>query len=65
MFVSKPVDLRGTLFGSDYHDILLDRMETDRCLSGETGPETQKCYVDTGPMLERDFGGFRRDWMAR
>jgi epoxyqueuosine reductase len=41
-------------FGSDYHDILLHRMKP---IAGflENQGGTQKCYVDTGPMLERDF----------
>src|SRR6267378_3864115 len=41
-------------FGSDYHDILLDRMEPIAAFLERQGG-TQKCYVDTGPMLERDF----------
>jgi epoxyqueuosine reductase len=41
-------------FGSDYHDILLDRMKPIAGFLEKQGG-TQKCYVDTGPMLERDF----------
>ena len=41
-------------FGSDYHDILLDRMEPIAAFLERQGG-TQKCYVDTGPVLERDF----------
>ena len=41
-------------FGSDYHDILLDRMKPIAAFLEKQGG-TQKCYVDTGPMLERDF----------
>jgi epoxyqueuosine reductase len=41
-------------FGSDYHDILLDQMRPIARFLEEQGG-TQKCYVDTGPVLERDF----------
>jgi epoxyqueuosine reductase len=41
-------------FGSDYHNILLDRMRPIADFLEKQGG-TQKCYVDTGPMLERDF----------
>ncbi len=41
-------------WGDDYHDLIKDRLlEIDRFLQGHGG--TQKCYVDTGPVLERDF----------
>jgi epoxyqueuosine reductase len=40
--------------GSDYHDILLGRMQPIAALLEAQGG-TQKCYVDTGPVLERDF----------
>jgi len=43
-------------FGSDYHDILLDQMRPIAAFLEKRGG-TQKCYVDTGPMLERDFAG--------
>jgi epoxyqueuosine reductase len=41
-------------FGSDYHDILLDRMQPIAAFLEKQGG-IQKCYVDTGPVLERDF----------
>jgi epoxyqueuosine reductase len=41
-------------FGSDYHDILLDRMRPIAAFLEKQGG-IQKCYVDTGPVLERDF----------
>jgi epoxyqueuosine reductase len=41
-------------FGSDYHSILLDDMEPVAAFLEDHGG-TQKCYVDTGPVLERDF----------
>ncbi len=41
-------------WGDDYHDVLRARMESlDALLMGAGG--TQKCYVDTGHVLERDF----------
>jgi epoxyqueuosine reductase len=41
-------------WGDDYHDLIETRLrELDRWLAGQGG--TQKCYVDTGPVLERDF----------
>ncbi len=42
-------------WGDDYHDIMLVKLrELDAFLSEHGG--VQKCYVDTGPVLERDFG---------
>lgn len=41
-------------WGDDYHDVTLAKLrELDAFLTEHGG--TQKCYVDTGPMLERDF----------
>jgi len=41
-------------WGDDYHGIIEARMkELDAWLAGMGG--AQKCYVDTGPVLERDF----------
>jgi epoxyqueuosine reductase len=41
-------------WGSDYHDLMLAAMRPiDLLLRGLGG--RQKCYVDTGPILERDF----------
>lgn len=44
-------------WGLDYHDILLPRLrELGDFLEQETGrPLTRRAYVDTGPVLERDF----------
>lgn len=40
-------------WGQDYHAVMLRKLdELARFLSDEGG--TQKCYVDTGPILERD-----------
>jgi epoxyqueuosine reductase len=41
-------------WGEDYHALMLDQMKPiDSFLSRNGG--SQKCYVDTGPILERDF----------
>ncbi len=41
-------------WGDDYHELIDGRLrELDRWLVTQGG--TQKCYVDTGPVLERDF----------
>ena len=41
-------------WGEDYHDLIEQRLrELDRWLTERGG--AQKCYVDTGPVLERDF----------
>jgi len=41
-------------WGDDYHDLIEKKLHAlDIFLRGFCG--TQKCYVDTGPMLERDF----------
>jgi epoxyqueuosine reductase len=41
-------------WGEDYHDLMLERLRRLDAFLQECGG-TQKCYVDTGPMLERDF----------
>jgi epoxyqueuosine reductase len=41
-------------WGSDYHHILLKNMVPIDAFLQENGGR-QKCYVDTGPILERDF----------
>ena len=41
-------------WGSDYHDLMLTAMQPIDALLRDLGG-TQKCYVDTGPILERDF----------
>lgn len=41
-------------WNEDYHDLIFPRlMEIDVTLRAAGG--TQRCYVDTGPVLERDF----------
>jgi epoxyqueuosine reductase len=41
-------------WGDDYHDLMLDRLRELSEFLREHGGE-QKCYVDTGPVLERDY----------
>ncbi|MBV8533149.1 MAG: tRNA epoxyqueuosine(34) reductase QueG, partial [Verrucomicrobia bacterium] len=41
-------------WGADYHEIMLKDMAPIEALLRENGG-CQKCYVDTGPILERDF----------
>ena len=40
-------------WGDDYHDVMMTKLEKLSALLSELGG-TQKCYVDTGPVLERD-----------
>ncbi len=41
-------------WGEDYHELMQTQMrKLDQFLSSQGG--RQKCYVDTGPILERDF----------
>jgi len=41
-------------WGDDYHDLMAKKLrQLNAILEGFGG--AQKCYVDTGPMLERDF----------
>ena len=40
-------------WGDDYHDLMLAKLEKLSAFLSELGG-TQKCYVDTGPVLERD-----------
>ena len=40
-------------WGDDYHDLMLAKLETLSAFLAELGGR-QKCYVDTGPILERD-----------
>lgn len=41
-------------WGDDYHDLMLHKLRELDAFLREHGGE-QKCYVDTGPILERDF----------
>ena len=40
-------------WGDDYHDLILEKLEKLSAFLAELGG-IQKCYVDTGPVLERD-----------
>jgi epoxyqueuosine reductase len=40
-------------WGNDYHQVMLPKLEQLSALLAERGGR-QKCYVDTGPILERD-----------
>jgi epoxyqueuosine reductase len=40
-------------WGDDYHELMLEKLEKLAAFLAELGG-TQKCYVDTGPILERD-----------
>jgi epoxyqueuosine reductase len=41
-------------WGDDYHDLMLERLHELNTFLQQHGGD-QKCYVDTGPILERDF----------
>ncbi len=41
-------------WGDDYHELMLGKLEKLSAFLSEHGG-TQKCYVDTGPILERDY----------
>jgi epoxyqueuosine reductase len=51
---SEPGRIARYAFGNDYHDILLDDMQPIVAFLERHGG-AQRCYVDTGPVLERDF----------
>ncbi|HTW45564.1 MAG TPA: tRNA epoxyqueuosine(34) reductase QueG [Acidobacteriaceae bacterium] len=41
---------------SDYHKVLLRRLQSlDAALKAKTGPFESRCYVDTGPLVERVY----------
>jgi len=41
-------------WGDDYHEVIADKLDKIDNFLREFGGE-QKCYVDTGPVLERDY----------
>ena len=44
---------------SDYHKVLLARLKSlDEALKRELGPFTSRCYVDTGPVVERVYAKY-------
>jgi epoxyqueuosine reductase len=42
-------------WGRDYHDVMTPRMDALARFIGEAAGERGRCYVDTGPVLERDL----------
>ena len=49
--------------GADYHEVLPPKLrQLDDLLTAEGG--RQRYYVDTGPVLERDFAGQQRRGLA-
>jgi epoxyqueuosine reductase len=42
-------------WGRDYHDVMTPRLEALARYIGVTAGASGKCYVDTGPLLERDL----------
>jgi epoxyqueuosine reductase len=44
---------------SDYHDVLLARLKSlERTLQDALGPFPARCYVDTGPLVERVYARY-------
>ena len=44
---------------SDYHDVLLARLkQLDQSLQRALGPFPARCYVDTGPLVERVYAKY-------
>ncbi len=44
---------------SDYHDVLLTRLKKlDQRLQQHLGPFPSRCYVDTGPLVERAYARY-------
>jgi epoxyqueuosine reductase len=44
---------------SDYHDVLLRRLhKLEQSLQQELGPFQARCYVDTGPLVERVYAKY-------
>ena len=44
---------------TDYHKVLLRRLEVlDASLHGSFGPYESRCYVDTGPLVERVYARY-------
>jgi epoxyqueuosine reductase len=44
---------------SDYHDVLLARLkQLDQKLQQSLGPFASRCYVDTGPLVERVYARY-------
>ena len=52
---------------TDYHNVLLARLKTlDQSLQQTLGPFQSRCYVDTGPLVERLYAKFAGiGWIAK
>jgi epoxyqueuosine reductase len=52
----QPGPAQGPSRPSDYHDVLLERLKKlEQRLQQELGPFPSRCYVDTGPLVERVY----------
>jgi epoxyqueuosine reductase len=48
-----------TIRPSDYHKVLLARLQQlDQSLKANLGPFESRCYVDTGPLVERVYANY-------
>jgi epoxyqueuosine reductase len=55
----QPADDESPRQPSDYHDVLLARLKTlDQRLQRHLGPFPSRCYVDTGPLVERVYARY-------
>jgi len=53
-FILHPLKIARYAWGDDYHDVIEEKLwRMDTWLVERGG--SQRCYVDTGPVLERDF----------
>jgi epoxyqueuosine reductase len=52
---------------TDYHNVLLERLRAlDRRLQKDLGPFPSRCYVDTGPVVERVYAKYARiGWIGK
>jgi epoxyqueuosine reductase len=52
-------EAQGTSRPSDYHDVLLARLKNlEQSLQQALGPFQARCYVDTGPLVERAYARY-------
>jgi epoxyqueuosine reductase len=55
----QPGEAQGTSRPSDYHDVLLARLKNlEQSLQQSLGPFQARCYVDTGPLVERAYARY-------
>jgi len=64
---SSRVDAKGERRPSDYHKVLLKKLrEVEARLHAELGEFESRCYVDTGPVVERSLAvAARLGWAAK